>query len=424
MRTFLVALVTCALALTGCTASKPPSADGFRTLAVSEYRQRMVAGWLGQMIGVGYGGPTEFSSLGRIIPEEDLPRYHHRLVNNSFGQDDLYVEMTFLRTLQEHGLGVSAEQAGLDFANSRYRLWFGNLAARDNLRDGIAPPDSGHPSYNEHPDAIDFQIEADFAGLISPGMPQQALAVGDRFGRMIGYGDGLYGGLFMACLYSEAFFIDEPPALVEAGLACIPPESQYAEAVRDVVGWWRADPDDWQKTWRLVDEKYHLDPDYRRVSSTLEGQPAFNIDAKLNGAYVVMGLLFGDRDPMRTMQVAMRSGQDSDCNPASAAGVLLTALDDRDLTAALLAELDRHEHWEWTDYDFDGLVAASEALARESVLAAGGRIERDGAGAEYFLIPVQAATPGALERSWAPGPAAGSRFSADELAQITVGGRD
>ena len=91
---------------------------------------------------------------------------------NQFNQDDIYVEMTFLRTLEEHGLGASTRQAGIDFANSRYPLWHANKAGRDLLRKGIAPPDSGHPRSKHHADDIDYQIEADFSGLIAPGLPQ------------------------------------------------------------------------------------------------------------------------------------------------------------------------------------------------------------------------------------------------------------
>ncbi|HKN45550.1 MAG TPA: ADP-ribosylglycohydrolase family protein, partial [Propionibacteriaceae bacterium] len=49
---------------------------------------------------------------------------------------------------------------------------------------------------------------------------------------------------------------------------------------------------------------------------------AFNIDARLNAAYVVLGLLYGKGDMTRTIAIATRAGQDSDCNPSSAAGIL------------------------------------------------------------------------------------------------------
>ncbi|MBE0713247.1 MAG: ADP-ribosylglycohydrolase family protein, partial [Candidatus Aminicenantes bacterium] len=47
-----------------------------------------------------------------------------------------------------------------------------------------------------------------------------------------------------------------------------------------------------------------------------------NIDARVNGAYVVIGLLYGHGDFGRTLEIATRCDQDSDCNPASAGGIL------------------------------------------------------------------------------------------------------
>lgn len=39
---------------------------------------------------------------------------------NQFSQDDLYVEMTFLGTLERHGLGVNIRQAGILFTAIGY----------------------------------------------------------------------------------------------------------------------------------------------------------------------------------------------------------------------------------------------------------------------------------------------------------------
>ena len=60
-------------------------------------------------------------------------------------------------------------------------------------------------------------------------------------------------------------------------------------------------------------------PEYRRFSCD---KGAFNIDAKLNGAYIAMGLLYGNRDLDQTMLISCRCGQDSDCNPSNSGGVL------------------------------------------------------------------------------------------------------
>jgi hypothetical protein len=48
----------------------------------------------------------------------------------------------------------------------------------------------------------------------------------------------------------------------------------------------------------------------------------FNISASLNGAYIVLGMLYGEGDFDRTVEISTRAGQDSDCNPSTAAGVL------------------------------------------------------------------------------------------------------
>ena len=140
------------LILTGCSKKTDPNV--FRRLPLNEYIDKMKGGWVGQMVGVGWGGPTEFRFRGEIVPEDRMPAWTPSLVNQ-FNQDDIYVEMTFLRTLERYGLDASIRQAGIDFANSAYRLWHANRAGRRNMRQGIAPPDSGHPHFNKHADDSD-----------------------------------------------------------------------------------------------------------------------------------------------------------------------------------------------------------------------------------------------------------------------------
>ena len=173
----------CLFAVCGMSSAFADCADlsdpAFKTLPVDTFLDKMKAAWLGQMAGVGWGGPTEFNFNGRIIPEKDMPKWTPDMINQ-YAQDDIYVEMTFVRTLEQHGWDVSLRQAGIDFANSGYELWHANKFGRKNLRAGIAPPDSGHPQFNSHADDIDYQIEADFSGIIAPGGEGGAHLVADR----------------------------------------------------------------------------------------------------------------------------------------------------------------------------------------------------------------------------------------------------
>lgn len=387
-----------------------------RRLPVGEFRDKMAAAWVGQMVGVGWGGPTEFKWKGEIIPADKMPQWRPGMVNQ-FNQDDIYVEMTFLRTLELHGFDCSIRQAGIDFANSGYRLWHANRAGRDNLRRGIAPPDSSHPEFNKHADDIDYQIEADYSGIIAPGLPNAVIALGEKFGRLMNYGDGVYGGQFVGGMYAEAYFEDDPVKLVEAGLTCIPAESQYAEAIRDTLKWFHENPDDWEKTWQLIDEKYHLNPEYRRFSCS-GPQGDFNIDAKINGAYIVMGILYGKRDLDQTIIISTRCGQDSDCNPANAGGILFATYGMEKLPERFTSELNREAVFSHTEYSFTKLIDVCEQLARDAIIQAGGRIETDGNGEEVLVIPVQVPKPSKFETCWEPGPVADSRFTDGEMDQI------
>lgn len=390
------------------------NAPKWLSIAADEYIDRMKAGWLGQMVGVGWGAPTEFRYVGSIIPEKDVPAWRPEMVNQ-FWQDDLYVEMTFLQTLERYGLGVNIRQAGIDFANSRYSLWHANRQGRENLREGIAPPDSGHPRFNPHADDIDYQIEADFSGLIAPGVPQVAIDLGEVFGRLMNYGDGVYGGQFVGGMYAVAFFEKEPVKIVEAGLQCVPARSQYAEAIRDVLRWYQQYPDDWQRAWERIEQKYNRNPDYRRFSCT---KGDFNIDAKLNGAYIAMGLLYGQGDIERTIVISMRCGQDSDCNPSNAAGVLFTTIGYSRLPEQFRSRLDTKATFAYSDYTFERVVEVCAKLARQAVVRYGGKIERDRDGKEVWQIPVKPPRPSRLMQSWSPEPALGVRYSPREMARI------
>jgi hypothetical protein len=387
-------------------------ATEFRRLPVAEFRDKMMGGWVGQIAGVCWGAPTEFKFKDQIIPTDKVPVWKPAMINNAFGQDDLYVEMTFLRTLEQYGLRASIRQAGLDFANSEYPLWCANNAGRKNLRAGIAPPDSGHPKFNSCPNDIDYQIEADYSGLIAPGLPQFAIDMGEKFGRMMNYGDGMYAGQFIGAMYAAAFFESDPVKIVETALQAIPAKSQYAEMVRDLFAWYRADPNDWEKAWGLCQKKYRENPEYQKASNG-------GIDCKINGAYVLLGLLWGQRDPDRTIIISMRGGMDSDCNPSSSAGVLFTTMGFAKLPERFTSELSQTNIFSHTAYSFPGLVAVCEKLARQVVKDAGGKIKREG-GQEVFLIPVRTPRPSKLELSWAPGPIAHSRFTKAEMAKIKV----
>lgn len=377
--TIIVAVVAAICAVGGIV-----HAGGDRQLSREVLRDKIRGAWAAQMIGVAYGAPTEFKSQGKII-EGEIKGFP---LANAIDQDDLYVEMTFAHVMDTIGLDASMADYGEAFKHSKYKLWHANAAARRNLNRGIPAPLSGEPKYNLHSDDIDFQIEADFIGIMCPGLPRASNRFCERVGRLMNYGDGLYGGMFIAGMYTAAYFDDDPRSVIEAGLACIPADSPYAQVIRDVLAW-SADEPDWRTVWQKVEEKWD------RNDICPDGvERSFNIDAKLNGAYVAIGLLYGNRDWQQTMEVATRCGQDSDCNPASALGVLGAMLGYEGLPAKdkrAIAEL-ADTKFSHTNYSFNEIVASSEKRALEVTRRAGGKVTDKEA-----IIPVQAPEPPPLE---------------------------
>ena len=390
-----------------------------RRLPLAVFRDKMQGGWLGQMIGVGWGAAHRVQGQGghhpgrpdaALEPGHGQPARQRRLLR----RDDVHEDAGDLRLRRFHPPG-------------RHRLRQQRLSALarqqrgpTNLRRGIAPPDSSHPQFNKCADDIDYQIESDFSGIISPGMPNQVIALSEIFGRLMNYGDGRYAGQFVGGMYAEAYFESDMVKIIRAGLACVPAESQYAEMVRDVLKWYGENPADWEKTWQWVEDKYHKDPKYTHgLCSKPGGNGAFSIDAKLNGAYVLIGLLYGQGDPDRTMRIACRCGQDSDCNPANAGGIYFAMLGAAKIPPRFVEKLNLSAKYSHTDYTVPKVYEVSEMLVRKAVVRAGGRIESDANG-EVLVIPVQTPKPGLVERSDAPGRIADSRFRPEEMAKITA----
>jgi hypothetical protein len=367
MRTTVAALTV--MLVIGTTSGGIAQAPGARRLSRADLEDKIRGGWAGQMIGVSYGAPTEFRSNRRIMNWQI--GWQPDNVSNSINQDDLYVEMTFAEVLDTVGLDATTEQFGDMFKDSKYELWHANASARRLLNNGVKAPLSGDPRYNAHANDIDFQIESDFIGLMTPGLPQEANTFADRVGRVMNYGDGLYGGMFFGGMYAAAFFETNPRKVVEMGLRSIPADSGYGQIIADVLKWSAENPTDWRKTWRLITDKW--DRDDPCPDGALDD---FNIDARLNGAFVALGLLYGEGDFAKTLEVSARAGQDSDCNPSSAAGILGVMLgynripDQWKSGIAKLADT----KFAYTRYSFNEIVASTVARALKVIQRAGGSV--------------------------------------------------
>jgi hypothetical protein len=383
-------------ATVSCRPGSPPAAP-VTVISQARLLDKIKGGWAGQVIGCTFGGPTEFRFPGAMIHDYQPIAWDDGIIARTFERspglyDDVYMDLTFVEVMAREGIDAPAARHAQAFAHAGYPLWHANQAARYNILHGLLPPDSGHWTNSPHADDIDFQIEADFAGLMSPGLVNAASAVCDRVGHIMNYGDGWYGGVYIAAMYSLAFISPDVGSIVENALKVLPPASNFARCVRDVLDAYKADPGDWKKAWFVVERNWAEDvgcPDFVFAPG--------NIDARVNGAYVVIGLLYGQGDFGRTLEIATRCGQDSDCNPASAGGILGTWLGYGRIPASWRDPLEPIEDkpFPYTTMSLNEVYATSLAQALETVRANGGAV--DGG---TVRLPAETIIPVRLETSF------------------------
>ena len=272
------------------------------------------------------------------------------------------------------------------FRDSKYRLWHANAGARRILNRGIKAPMSGHPDYNIHANDIDFQIESDFIGLMTPGLPQASNHYADRVGRVMNYGDGLYGGMFVGGDVRRGLLRDGPrnASSSRASLA-IPADSGYARLIRDVLGLARAEP---RRTGARPGTSSRRSGTRTTCARTGRSCPSTSTPGS-TGPTSSSASSTADGDFAKTLEISTRAGQDSDCNPSSAAGILGVMLGYERIPEKWKAGIPAlaDTKFKFTSYSFNEIVASTLKRAEKIIVAAGGtvgpaEVVDPGAGAE------------------------------------------
>jgi hypothetical protein len=333
-------LLTCCLIITLGAYGAAPKNKLNRSLSKESLFDKVRGAWAGKTIGCTYGGPTEFRYVS-IIPDSVKIPWGSGEIKKWFDgggglYDDVYVDFTFVETIEKYGLDASPRSFAADFLAKGYPLCHANQMSRYNLLRGLNPPESGYWKNNPHADCLDFQIEADFAGIMSPGMVNSATDICDRVGHIMSYGDGWYGGVYVAAMYSLAYVSNDINFIVTEALKEIPSASRFYKCMSSVIKWHQQYPDDWKKCWEKV-EKGWAETDITCPDGV---EAPFNIETCTNAAYIIIGLLYGQGDFEKTIDISTRCGQDSDCNPSSAGGILGTMLGYRNIPEKYRKEMD------------------------------------------------------------------------------------
>lgn len=281
---------------------------------------KIKGGWAGQLIGVTYASEMKASASIEGINNENTQwsdGYQlSNLHNNPDVYDDIYIDLTFLEAIREHGTAATPRKLSEVFLKATYNVSHGCLAARYNLSKGKSAQRSGYWLDNPHADDNDFQRHADFIGLMYPGLPQSASTLSNKVGHLMNYGDGYYGGLYVSTLYSLAFTTNDIQKLVNESLKSIPIKSTFYQCVDYAIQQHANFPYAWDRALGQFQRKWGKNfgcPD------RLIGKE--DSDAKMNAAYMTLALLYGDGDFEKTLQI-LKAIRPADCNMSTVAGLL------------------------------------------------------------------------------------------------------
>ena len=361
----------------------------YYSISKKELEDKVRGAWAAKMIGVIYGRDMEFKAVGKTY--DDTINWQPEMVERALLEDDLYGQLSFMHSIEKYGEKFTVQNLATDFANASFPLCHANLQARKNIFDGLKVPHTGSPQYSMHADDIDFQIESDFIGFIHPGMPLSTAAMSDSIGRIMAYGDGLYGGVFVSTMHSLAYFENNVEKIVRQALKSIPANSSYSLIIQDVITLYEKDSNNWRSAWNFIENKWAKD-------DICVPYHDFNIDAKLNGAYIAIGLLYGKGDLQKTMEIAIRCGQDTDCNSANAAAVLGIIYGYQNIPENFKSHIPSiaDKNFLHTESSYNTAIKQSINFIENNILKHGGAIELD----SYLIKSQIPVFKGKMEQSY------------------------
>ncbi|MBK7893784.1 MAG: ADP-ribosylglycohydrolase family protein [Anaerolineaceae bacterium] len=192
------------------------------------------------------------------------------------------------------------------------RIFTAERVVYRHLVNGVAAETAG-ALHNPYREWIGAQIRADVYGYVCPGQPRRAAALAYKDAVLSHRGNGIYGAMWVAAMVSAAFVLDEPEAIIRAGLAEIPQGSRLHEAVEKVIGWSKREAT-WEDAFRQIKQYCR-----RRYNADVGENWIHTIP---NACLVALGLLYGADDFSAGVGTAVACGWDTDCNGATVGSIL------------------------------------------------------------------------------------------------------
>ncbi|SMF43430.1 ADP-ribosylglycohydrolase family protein [Pseudobacteriovorax antillogorgiicola] len=290
-------------------------------ISEAEYQEKVLASWLGQIVGNIYGLSYEFAFIDEPGPDQFPYGYGSSLervrrYNGAFSDDDTDIEYIYLLAMEKHGTTPRYEDLSKFWTyHIREKVWAANRMALNLMKIGYHPPLTGSEQLNSEWFQIDPQLINEIWAVTSPGMITYASQKSAWAARITNDRFGIEPTIHYGAMYAAAFFEDDVNQLIEIGLQALPGNSRFRETVEYAKQLYRQYPEDWQEARRRIADRYYKNFDYNPESWAA-------LDANLNGACGILALLYGQGDFQKTLDYASGMGFDADNQAATMSGLL------------------------------------------------------------------------------------------------------
>ena len=352
--------------LISCDDSKINRTDFFE-IDKKEYLDKLEGFWLGQSIANWTGLITEMDKIGNIGQiktgkfytrhnwggKDETNIWSSETSNNEINfvfrekgeiwgsDDDTDIEYMYQELLFQSNQTILSPQDIRDGWLKHIKieeenfLWVSNQKAFDLMNEGLLPPKTSDPRFNEHFDMIDAQLTTEIFGLLSPINYKYALKMSNLPVRTTGRGDAALISEFYIIIHSLASAINKSKPLDKeliriSDLASeILNNNSYSFKMYDYVKSNFESGITWEQTRDSIYQRYQVDQKdgYDITSRNLYCNGCFA--SGINFAASLVSYFYGKGDFKETIKIATLSGWDSD-NPASTWGGLLGFIHGKD----------------------------------------------------------------------------------------------
>ncbi len=260
-----------------------------------EFRDRLKAAWLSQMIGAAMGTMVE-GYTSRNLYEAFGEVYEYLREPNTYN-DDITYELAFLDAFSRSGYEVTSKEIALSWAGLVPCGWSAEEIALRNIKSGILPPESGI-FHNPFCEWIGAQMKGGICGMAAPGDAHLAAKLAWADGEVAHANNGILGEVFNAVLTALAFTEPDVRTLLRRAIDLIPANSEYHSVVS--FAWDCCERyEDWHQALADCEERYKK----------------YNwIHAYPNACCEVIALYYGNGDYEETLHIVTMCGVDVDCN--------------------------------------------------------------------------------------------------------------